>query len=130
VGAGPQRWDMTATPAKPHQFGGAGQTGYWFQPTFFAQPGAGTLAGRGTRNAIYGPGFQSWNIALQKNFHVIPGHDNHVVTFRGEAFNFTNHPNLDTPDDNPTSGTFGQVTTKGGTYASDRQLQFSMRYAF
>jgi hypothetical protein len=130
VGAGPQRWDMTGTPAKPHQFGGAGQAGYWFQPTVFAQPGAGTLAGRGTRNAIYGPGFQSWNIALQKNFHVIPGHDNHVVTFRGEAFNFTNHPNLDTPDDNPTSGTFGQVTTKGGTYASDRQLQFSLRYAF
>ena len=121
---------MTGTPAKPHQFGGAGQTGYWFQPTVFAQPGAGTLDGRGTRNAIYGPGFQSWNIALQKNFHVIPGHDNHVVTFRGEAFNFTNHPNLDTPDDTPTSGTFGQVTTKGGTYASDRQLQFSLRYAF
>ena len=24
VGAGPQRWDMTATPAKPHKFGGAG----------------------------------------------------------------------------------------------------------
>jgi len=31
---------------------------------------------------------------------------------------------------NPTSGTFGQVTTKGQTYGSDRQLQFSMRYAF
>jgi hypothetical protein len=130
VGAGPQRWDMTATPSKPHKFGGAGQTGNWFDPAVFAQPAAGTLSGRGTRNAIYGPGFQSWNVALQKDFHVIPNHDNHALTFRAEAFNVTNHPNWDTPDDNPTSGTFGQVTTKGSTYASDRQLQFSMRYAF
>jgi hypothetical protein len=130
VGAGPQRWDMTATPAKPHKFGAAGQTGDWFDPAVFAQPSGGTLAGRGTRNIIYGPGFQSWNVALQKDFHVIPGHENHALTFRAEAFNFTNHPNWDTPDHNPTSGTFGQVTTKGGTYASDRQLQFSMRYAF
>jgi hypothetical protein len=35
---------------------------------------------------------------------------------------------VDTPDDNPT--TFGQVTAEGGTYASDRQLQFGLRYAF
>ncbi len=27
VGAGPQRWDMTGTPAKPHEFGGAGADG-------------------------------------------------------------------------------------------------------
>jgi hypothetical protein len=127
VGAGPQRWDMTATPAKPHQFGSAG---HWFDPTVFSQPAPGTLAPRGTRNEIRNPGFQSWNIALQKNFHVIPGHENHLLTFRGEAFNFTNHPNWDNADANPTSGTFGQVTTKGGTYASDRQLQFSLRYAF
>ncbi|MGA9720237.1 MAG: carboxypeptidase regulatory-like domain-containing protein [Acidobacteriaceae bacterium] len=130
AGAGPQRWDMMATPGKPHQFGGAGQTGYWFQPTVFTQPGAGTEAPRGTRNVIYNPGFQSWNIALQKGFHVIPGHDNHLLTFRAEAFNFTNHPNWDDADSNPTSGTFGEVTTKGSTYASDRQLQFSLRYAF
>jgi hypothetical protein len=132
VGAGPQRWDMTATPAKPHKFG---TSGYWFDPSVFTTPAAGTFAPRGTRNTIYSPGFQSWNIALQKSFHVIPNHDNHLVTFRGEAFNFTNHPNWDTPNNdgslnNPTSGTFGQVTTKGQTYASERQLQFSLRYAF
>ena len=58
-----------------------------------------------------------------------------MLTFRAEAFNFTNHPNWDSPNNdgslnNPTSGTFGQVTSKGQTYASDRQLQFSLRYAF
>jgi len=111
-------------------------SGNWFDPTAFpTHADFGTLAPRGSRNLIYAPGFQSWNIALQKNFHVIPGQENHVLTFRGEAFNFTNHPNWDTPANdgsinNPTSGTFGQVTSKGQTYASDRQLQFSLRYAF
>jgi hypothetical protein len=69
-------------------------------------------------------------MALLKNFHVIPGHENHLVVFKAEAFNFTNHPNLDTPDTNPTSGTFGQVTQKGSTYPSERQMQFSLRYQF
>jgi hypothetical protein len=65
-----------------------------------------------------------------KSFHVVPGHENHQLQFKAEAFNFTNHPNLDSPDSNPTSGTFGQVTQKGNTYSSERQLQFSLRYQF
>ena len=131
-GAGAQRWNLAGTPIVGKHFAGNGGsgTGEWFDPTVFQQPAAGTIAGRGTRNAIYGPGFQSWNVALQKNIHIIPRFDSNVVTFRAEAFNFTNHPNLDTPDTNPYSGTFGQVTTKGQTYASDRQIQFSLRYAF
>jgi hypothetical protein len=133
AGAGNQLWAATGIPHVSKQFG---TQGHWFDPTVFpAAPAAGTLAPRGSRNLIYSPGFQSWNAALQKSFHVVPGHENHLLTFRAEAFNFTNHPNWDTPSndgamDNPTSGTFGQVTSKGQTYASDRQLQFSLRYAF
>ena len=41
-----------------------------------------------------------------------------------------NHPNWDNPDVNPTSSTFGKVTSKGTTYASERQFQFSLRYVF
>ncbi|WP_263356515.1 TonB-dependent receptor [Acidicapsa ligni] len=129
-GAGTQLWDMTRTPHVSKKFTENGNGAAWFDPTAFAQPAPGTLAPRGTRNEIYGPGFQSWSIAMLKNFHVIPGHDNHVVAFKAEAFNFTNHPNLDTPDTNPTSGTFGQVTQKGNTYSSERQIQFSLRYEF
>ena len=91
---------------------------------------AGTFAGRGSRNVIYAPGFQSVNAALMKTMHVIPGHDNHTLVFRAEAFNLANHPTLDSPTTNPTSGTFGRSTTKGQTYAADRQFQFSLRYAF
>lgn len=136
-GAGNQVWETTGTPKVSKQFAGnnGSGTGRWFDPTVFVQPAAGTFAPRGTRNSIYGPGFQSWNIALQKNIHVIPELDNHLVTFRAEAFNFINHPNLDSPANdsslnNPNSSTFGQVTTKGQTYGPERQLQFSLRYEF
>lgn len=133
-GAGTQLWDFTRRPRIEKHFSGNGSTGNWFDPSVFYQPAAGTLAPRGTRNAVYGPGFQSWNAALLKSIHIIPGHDNHVVSFKAEAFNFTNHPNWDDPGNNtsvnPTSGTFGQITTKGQTYASDRELQFSLRYEF
>ena len=62
--------------------------------------------------------------------HVIPGHENHTLVFRAEAFNLANHPTPDNPDVTYTSGTFGQSKTKGGTYGADRQFQFSLRYAF
>ena len=125
-GSGSQLYETTDTPKLPHKFG----SGYWFDPSAFVAPAAGTFAPRGTRNSLYSPGFQSWNIAMVKNFHIVPNHDNQMVTFRAESFNFTNHPNLDTPQTNPTAGTFGEVTEKGNTYASERQFQFSLRYQF
>lgn len=30
----------------------------------------------------------------------------------------------------PGSGTFGQITTKGQMYSSDREMQFNLRYTF
>jgi hypothetical protein len=130
LGAGNQVWETTRTPSVSKSFAGNDGKGVWFDPTVFVKPAAGTFASRGTRNSIYGPGFQSWNIAMLKSFHIIPNHENHVVQFKAEAFNFTNHPNLDTPDTTPTSGTFGEVTQKGNTYSSDREMQFSLRYEF
>lgn len=135
-GAGNQLWVMKSKPYVSKGFSSNGKTGsYWFDPTVFQQPASGSFAPQGTRNAIYAPGFQSWNMALQKAMHIIPNHENHTLNFKAEAFNFTNHPNLDQPDINPTSGTFGKVTQKGNNYNgngynSERQLQFSMRYQF
>ena len=137
-GAGSQLWAPNKTVNVGKQFGSAG----WFDATAFenadgtpAPPAAGTFSPRGNRNEWYNPGFQSWNIALQKPFHIVPGHENQLLTFRAEAFNFTNHPNLDTSANapgmtTPGSGTFGEITTKGQTYSSDREMQFSLRYAF
>ena len=121
--------------------GFANQTGTakWFDTSVYLTPSgqanppaAGTFAPRGSRNAIYGPGFQSANAALQKKWQVIPGHENHRRVFRAEAFNFLNHPTPYNPNTTPTSGAtnFGLSKTKGGTYGADRQLQLSLRYAF
>jgi len=102
----------------------------WFTPNSFVEPQAGTFASRGSRNVIYGPGFQSWNLAATKTFHLSPGSDRQELLFKAEAFNFTNHPNLDNPDTYLPDNTFAKVVSKGNTYASDRNLQFSLRYQF
>ncbi len=128
-GSGNQYYLATRSPNLPHQFG-SGSAAQWFEPGVFQPAAVGTFAPRGSRNNVFGPGFQSFNAALQKGFHIIPGHENHQLIFKAEAFNFTNHPNWDNPDVNPTSSTFGKVTSKGTTYASERQFQFSLRYAF
>jgi hypothetical protein len=138
-GSGNQFWVVQRQPALYHQFSGGKNKNQWFDATLrtTANPNgiwstapAGTFAPRGTRGLIYGPGFESFSAALQKGFQVIPNHENHQLIFRAEAFNFANHPNYDNPDVGPTSGTFGQITGKGNTYASERQFQFSLRYAF
>ena len=126
---------------KPQAFKSfAGQTGtdLWFDRTAFATAAQmndpnqfrGQFTPRGARNQVFGPGFQSYNMALNKTMHVIPGLENHVLVFRAEAFNLANHPTPDTPDTNFTSATFGRSTTKAGTYRADRHFQFSLRYAF
>lgn len=93
-------------------------------------PYAGTFAARGARNVISGPGFQTFSVAMQKSWVLVPGHDNTQLTFRGESFNLANHPMADNPETNYTSGNFGQSKTKGGTFDLARQFQFSLRLAF
>ena len=133
-GSGNQFWVVSRNPNLPHQFSPGGKTAnQWFEGVgagvWSAAP-AGTFAPRGMRGLVRGPGFQSYSAALQKAFHIIPSHENHQLIFKAEGFNYANHPNLDNPDVGPTSSTFGRVTAKGNTYASERQFQFSLRYAF
>lgn len=140
AGSGNQFWTVSRNPNHQHQFAGGTGNGQWFEAStctstnrnagIWCSALPGTFAPRGMRGLIYGPGFNSFSAALQKEFHIIPSHENHMLVFKAEGFNYLNHPNLDNPDVGPTSKTFGQVTSKGTTYASDRQFQFSLRYAF
>jgi hypothetical protein len=138
-GSGNQLWVAASQPKLPHQFAGGANSNQFFEATLrsatnpngiWSTAPARTFAPRGMRGLIYGPGFNSLNAALQKGFHIIPGHENHQLIFKAEAFNYMNHPNWDNPDVGPTSSTFGRINGKGNTYASDRQFQFSLRYAF
>jgi len=133
-GSGNQLWVVSRNPNLPHQFSPGGKTAnQWYEGVnsgVWSFAPLGTFAPRGMRGLVYGPGFVSASAALQKAFHVIPNHENHQLIFKAEGFNYANHPNWDNPDNGPTSSTFGRVTGKGNTYASERQFQFSLRYAF
>ena len=132
-GSGNQLWVVSRLPALPHGCACGTNKNQWFEgagSTIWSPAPSDTFAPRGLRGLIYGPGFQSYSAALEKAFHIIPNHENHQLVFKAEGFNYTNHPNLDNPDVSPTSSTFGRVNAKGNTYASERQFQFSLRYAF
>jgi len=98
----------------------------------FTTPTAGTFTAQHNRNILRAPGQAYYNASLQKRFHV---YDIQALTFRVDAFNFPNHPNLNSPDStyvdqaaygNTSSPTFGKVTSKNG----QRSLQGSLRYSF
>jgi hypothetical protein len=140
-----QPWQVNGSSSYSKAFSNSGSdANYWFTvknadgSPIFTAPAAGTFANQ-TKNNYYGPGFQNWNLGLFKTFAIT---ERHRVTFRAEAFNWTNHPNWGgqsgpsqfsnppapqgQPNGNPTSSTFGKVTTKD----SRRQLQLSLKYTF
>jgi hypothetical protein len=106
-----------------------GDTNFYFATSQNGQalatrPANGTLPNQ-NRNSISfnNPGFQNWNLALFKAFRIA---ERQAVTFRAEGFNWINHPNWGGADTNPTSATFGKITSK----SSNRTMQLSLRYNF
>ena len=95
----------------------------WFDKTAFAKPAAGTY-GIQPRNSLRGPGFRAWDMGLRKNFRV---YEAQSLQFRFEMFDILNHPNWNNPNVDPTSGSFGRVTSKSN---DSRQLQLALKYIF
>ena len=95
----------------------------WFNPSAFATPAAFTFGDVG-RNTIYGPGLQTLDMALVREFTFT---EQLRFQFRAEFFNALNHVNLGTPNrfvNTPQFGTITEATTPG------RQIQFSARVSF
>lgn len=95
----------------------------WFNPLAFATPAAYTFGNAG-RNSVYGPGMQTLDFAVARDFAVT---ERMKFQFRGEFFNALNHTNLGTPDrfvNTPQFGTITEATTPG------RQIQLSARLSF
>jgi hypothetical protein len=128
-----QFYNMSGTSQLKKQFAGySGQTGQWFSTLnpdgskIFTPPTANTFNHQqGVRDSIYQPGFQNWNLNMKKNF---PINEKTGFVFKADAYNFINHPNWSGPQLNPTSGTFGQVTSK--TNSNPRTLQVGLDYKF
>jgi len=95
----------------------------WFNPAAFATPAAFTFGDVG-RNTVYGPGLQTLDLALQREFTVT---EKMKFQFRAEFFNALNHINLGTPNrfvNTPQFGTITEAATPG------REIQFGARLSF
>jgi hypothetical protein len=95
----------------------------WFYTAAFTTPAAFTFGNVG-RNTVYGPGRQTLDLALQREFAMT---ETIKVQVRAEAFNALNHTNLGTPNrfvNTPQFGTITEAATPG------REIQFGLRVSF
>jgi hypothetical protein len=125
-GVNGQYWNVVGNPKIIGTFGSSGQYFATTNPdgsAIFRQPAAGTFNTQRVRDLIHGPGFQNWNMGL---FKTIPVNERVNFQFRAEAFNVFNHPIWSAPSFDPTSSTFGKVTSK----TSERNMQLSLRLQF
>src|SRR6185503_2489336 len=103
LGENPIRANYTGEPV----FGPGTRTAdQWFNPAAFATPAAFTFGNTG-RNAIYGPGLQTLDLALAREFGLT---ERFKFQFRAEFFNALNHTNLGTPNRFVNTPQFGTIT--------------------
>ena len=95
----------------------------WFNLAAFALAPAGTLGTAG-RNSIIGPGIESWDFSMHKDFNI---REDQRIEFRWEAFNAANHPVWGTPNTNAINSGFGTIS---GTRLNMRQMQLALKYVF
>ena len=120
LGENPIRANYTGQPI----FGSGSRTAdAWFNPAAFSTPAAFTFGDVG-RNSVYGPGMQTLDLALQREFAVT---ETLKFQIRAEAFNALNHTNLGTPNrfvNTPQFGTITEAATPG------REIQLGVRVSF
>ena len=97
----------------------------YFDTSAFSQPAPfsfGTVIR--TLPDVRGPGQKNIDFSLFKNFGLV---ERMSLQFRAEAFNLTNTPGFDFPNQNFSAVQFGQIT---GTANSARQVQFGLKLLF
>ena len=109
----------------------------WFNPAAFQCPSitdssGNVLCGGGYGSSGYnmlrGPGFQDWDMSLQKNAH---WGERYNMQLRADAFNVFNHPNLGTPNADITSSGTGTISSTSGTPAYEaRTMEFAVKFSF
>lgn len=129
-GAGTSRPNVSGNPNH-----GPKTVNEWFKTSAFSAPKefatviADNLdpllaAGNSRRGIIRGPGYQTWDLSVTRNF---PLKDLFNTQFRAEMFNAFNKTNLGDPNVTYGTGTFGQITSTAGT---SREIQFGLSITF
>jgi hypothetical protein len=112
--------------------GNAAPNGLWFDTAAFAQP-TNVGFGNTTRNQFYGPGGKNFDLSFFRSFNL--GGVKRLEA-RFQINNLFNWVVLANPQNNVTSGTFGQVTGIAGdanlTNAPyrERQMSVGVRFSF
>ncbi len=120
VGENPIRANYTGQPV----FGDGTRTdAQWFNPAAFSTPAAFTYGSAG-RNSVYGPGMQTVDLALARQFTFT---EKLKFDIRVEAFNALNHSNLGTPNRFVNTPQFGTITDSA---TPGREFQMSARLSF
>jgi hypothetical protein len=97
----------------------------WFYTGAFASPNPSTNTsrpGNEKRGVIQGPGFATADLGVYRNFRIV---ERLNFQFRAEAFNATNHTNVQTVTTSEGT-TFGEVTG----YRDARIMQFAGKFTF
>jgi hypothetical protein len=96
----------------------------WYNVSAFSIPALYTTGNAG-RGLIYGPGRQSVNLNLAKQFYNF-GKETRYLEFRSEFYNIFNTPNFDNPNMTVDSATAGSITNA----LNQRRIQFALKFYF
>ena len=76
------------------------------------------------RNTLFRPGTAQADLSFARNIKI---YENHLLNFRLEAFNASNHPNWNVPGSDARSpSNFGIITSA----KTMRSLQLALKYVF
>ncbi len=110
--------------------GDVAPNGTYFDPSAFAQP-QGVRFGNTGRNQFYGPGGNNLDLGI---FRIFPVGGQRRLEARIEIGNVFNTGVFANPQNNVTSGTFGQITAvfnnNGLANYPERQVRLGLRFAF
>jgi hypothetical protein len=106
----------------------------WFNPAAFTAPTnangiPGGAYGTSGYNMLRGPGFQNWDLSLQKNTKWM---EHYNVQLRADAFNIANHPNFAVPNAAISNkSAVGTITGTSGTPSYQaRTMEFAAKFTF
>lgn len=120
VGENPIRANVTGQKVFPS---GTRNAIKWFNPGAFAAPAAYTYGNSG-RNSVYGPGMQTLDLGIVREFSMS---ERARFEARGEFFNALNHTNLGTPNRFVNTSNFGSIIEAA---SPGREIQVSARISF
>jgi len=96
----------------------------WIDTSAFAPQTLNTIGSAG-RNTVFGPGRQSLDFSVFKDFQI---RERMKMQFRAESFNLTNTPNFEVPGNQLGTAAFGVISGTANTLP--RNLQFALKLLF